>query len=540
MKITGNQVFPNIMLAVGLASILLVSMPAQIAYSAPLTWTDARTGATVTVDSNKNTITYPDGSSRIEIRDPTTGKLTSRTDYDGRGSGSTWNYNQETGGLTSRVSWSASDPGGVSTISYDGKSSSCKDVGDQGCMGHVTKTDITNGKTGQEYVRTFDQKGNETSNQVKDKAGNVTDIKSVGAGTSATTRDSKGNVTAQKDTYPDGTTNSRTYFPDGKVKSVEMYDPASKQTRVSDYKSDGSVGSLSVKDSTGKLISKTDKGPNKYEKTTTYDPKTGFMTSQSETQADGKMHQVNYTGNCSQFGGSDCHKVSELTSDAKTGKISAAKFCDNQGNCKDADPNNLISAGGGPVQPGPQAVAGKTAPVAGDKPGGDRRASPPKVTKNADGSTTSVRNNPDGSTSARTTSKDGSMKVVRKNADGSTSTTEIAKDGKTLGIRTFDASGKQISATAFGQDGKKTLYRTFDDKGGTVTGHFDSNGVRLTSIDTIDANGKLTHVSCTNPAKCADAAKALNQHQVQISGAEKPPAGARGAATGPPQREAEC
>lgn len=546
MRITSNKVFPAMMLVLGLASI---SMPVQVAYSAPQTTTDTTsdgfnrtktydsatgehkqtesktdpaTGVTTTrnvswkdgqsqpVHYTNTTITYPDGAYRVENYDAQTGKLTAKTDHNDRG-GSTWNYNPQTGGLTSRVTWSASDPGGVSTISYDGKSSSCKDVGDQGCMGHVTKTDITDGKTGQEYIRTFDQKGNVTSDQVRDKVGNVTDIKSVGAGTSATTRDSNGKVIAQKDTYPDGTSNSRTYSPDGKVKSVEMYDPASKQTKVSDYNSDGSVGSLSVKDSTGKLISKTDKGPNKYEKTTTYDPKTGFMTSKSETQADGSIQKINYTGNCSQFGGSDCRKTSEFTTDSKTGKITAAKLCDKQGECKSVDPSKLVSAGGGPPFIPPTEAAGKRpdrrqqAQGAGAAvpPAGDPKGQPPlqPPTKNPDGSTTAVTKNP----------------------DGSKEVTQRGPDGKTLGVQTFDASGKQTSATAFGQDGKKTMTRTFGADGGSISTKFDSAG-RPSSVDTVDANGKLTSVKCDVPAVCAGA---LNQQQKQLTGVPASPTAQR-------------
>ncbi len=134
----------------------------------------------------QTTKTDPSGNQTIKTFDDQTGKLTGKTDIDGRGTGSTWNYNPQTGGLTSKVTWTANDGGGESIISYDGKSSSCKDVGDTGCAGHVTKTDITDGKTGQEYIRTYDRNGNTTSNQVRDRAGNVTDIKSVGAGTSAT------------------------------------------------------------------------------------------------------------------------------------------------------------------------------------------------------------------------------------------------------------------------------------------------------------------------------------------------------------------
>ena len=62
---------------------------------------------------------------------------------------------------------------------------------------------------------------------------------------------------------------------------------------------------------TGKTVRTNRSGRGEIEKTTTYDPKTGNMTAQSTTDRDGNVSITHYAGNCSQFGGPDCHKTSE-------------------------------------------------------------------------------------------------------------------------------------------------------------------------------------------------------------------------------------
>ena len=59
------------------------------------------------------------------------------------------------------------------------------------------------------------------------------------------------------------------------------------------------------------------------------------------------------------------------------------------------------------------------------------------------------------------------------------------------------------------------MTRTFGADGGSISVKFDSAG-RPTSADTVDANGKLTSVTCHVPAVCAGA---LNQQQKQLSAA---------------------
>ena len=198
-----------------------------------------------------------------------------------------------------------------------------------------------------------------------------------------------------------------------------------------------------------------------------------------------------------------------VTTDSQ-GKVISQNFCDKIANCANPTTNqnqqnvagaNQLKAGANTLKANtkPQGLTGANQNVAGQAalpPADNPKGQPPvqPQTKNPDGSTTTVTKSP----------------------DGASTRTELGPDGKTLGIQTFDNKGKQTSATAFGQDGKKTMTRTFGADGGSISVKFDSAG-RPTSADTVDANGKLTSVTCHVPAVCAGA---LNQQQKQLSGAK--------------------
>ncbi len=202
-----------------------------------------------------------------------------------------------------------------------------------------------------------------------------------------------------------------------------------------------------------------------------------------------------------------------VTTDAN-GTVTDKHFCDKIANCANptTNQNPQSLAGAQQLKAGvntltntkPQGLTGA------NQNGAGQAALPPAGNPNGQPPAQPQTKNPDGST-----------KTLTKNVDGSTSVTELGKDGKTQGIQTFDANGRQTSATAFGQDGKKTMTRTFGADGGSISVKFDSAG-RPTSADTVDANGKLTSVTCHVPAVCA---KALSQQQAQLSGAKALKAG---------------
>lgn len=296
-------------------------------------------------------------------------------------------------------------------------------------------------------------------------------------------------------------------------------------------------------DNTGRVYGVTDYYPGgrvtKYSKITqdnggvlenSYYPN-GMAQSSKIVQPDGSYKAQSFANNS---GFAPNHQTSEETYDAKTKKVTTTTYNEvgqvtgTSGYTKvdklgvhhtqgDQQQQGLISGKQQLKSDVPKQIGGNQLTGKDIDPGSNMGQGQP-VTKNADGSTTSVTKQPDGSSSTVTTKPDGSKVVKNRDAKtGATMTEQLSKDGKTLGIQTFDAKGKQTSATAFGQDGKKTLTRTFDDKGGTITTKFNPDG-RPTSIDTTDPNGKLTSVSCDVPAKCA---KALNQQRAQLRASAK-------------------
>jgi hypothetical protein len=202
-------------------------------------------------------------------------------------------------------------------------------------------------------------------------------------------------------------------------------------------------------------------------------------------------------------------QFTSVTTDSN-GTVTDKHFCDKIANC--ATPTNNQNqqnvAGANQLKAGANTLTAKTKPqglTGANQNGGGQAALPPAGNPNGQPPAQPQTKNPDGSTT-----------TVTKSPDGASTRTELGKDGKTLGIQTFDASGRQTSATAFGQDGKKTMTRTFGADGGSISVKFDSAG-RPTSADTVDANGKLTSVTCHVPAVCAGA---LSQQQKQLSAAK--------------------